>query len=186
MMNKMKSIDIEKLKRENIYQTPDDFFSEVQRNVLARIQEEKPQKTGKIIPLFRKYAVAAAVLVFFGLGIFGFMNYFNNEEKITNINNGKPAEQQEKIITIEEKNNEEKIAKNPNMEDKILIPLSPIPIPNMYDVGFHEDPIYYPPSDEVQNIDKEIDEVLESYSSNELAALTTQVEQDIYLDIFND
>ena len=42
----MKEFDIEKLKRENIFKTPDGFFEDMQKKVL---QETIPVKQGKIM-----------------------------------------------------------------------------------------------------------------------------------------
>jgi len=68
----MKNFDIEKLERKNIYKTPENFFGEVQENVLNEISSNRKteRKSAKILYLSRNYAVAASLVLLFGAAAF--------------------------------------------------------------------------------------------------------------------
>ncbi|MDO4224646.1 MAG: hypothetical protein Q4C75_02000 [Bergeyella zoohelcum] len=67
----MKNIDIEQIERKNNYKTPENFFQEMQDNVLRQTIAEKPHQT-KIYQLksYWAYGVAASLLLVFGLVFF--------------------------------------------------------------------------------------------------------------------
>lgn len=74
----MENFDIEHLERKNIYKTPDDFFARVQENVLKQTvgAEIKPLPVVQTSSAKNTwwYAVAAALVMLFGLGIYFNMN----------------------------------------------------------------------------------------------------------------
>ncbi len=183
----MKNIDIEKLARQNSYKTPDHFFDEMQRNVLQKVA---PQKQTKIFAMNWVYYAAAAIALLFGLVFF-----INNSTKVSNQQSiaQTPTEKINTSPAITTNNNiepVEKIAENiPNesSQEKIII-----------------DQEYRAPKSTSTNIEKTIaantkpaifakkeekevsvEQVLASFNSDEIIAISKNTEQDVYLDLYN-
>lgn len=170
----MKNIDIENLERRNIYKTPEGFFDDIQEKVL---QETVKRKEGKVVKLSWFYAAAAAIALFFGI------NFIVNQQEAkqnhltkTNISSlektdiSKP-QQSEAAIALQHLE-EDLIASVP--ESKIKSKTQEI-ITDAVSVNQKETG-----TPEIQ-----VEQILSNLTSNELADLGRNMEQDIYLDLFN-
>jgi len=78
----MKNFDIEKLERKNIYKAPENFFGDIQENVFDKIKlnPKTESKPAKIFHLSRNYAVAASLVLLFGIAAFW---QFNNPDDVS-------------------------------------------------------------------------------------------------------
>ncbi len=167
----MKNLDLEKLKRENIYQTPEHLFEGVQSRVFSQLSLHKSSvSNAKVIELFGKYAVAAAVVLIFSIG--GFVLFKHQGEETL------PANREEVLLTYQEDTAIEVQPHTEIEEEKIhytavktIIPETNPPVQNLHTI-MHK------------NIDKNIDELISSYSNVEINQLVNESEPDVYLDIF--
>lgn len=189
----MKKIDIEKLERKNIYSVPENFFEKMQQNVLESVSEE-PQlevKKGKVIPLFWKYA-AAAMVILGGWGIFmmndqdstsitktGFAQNVDSSYSKQIIEKENPIQQDASTLaTNEVDNSESTVITNSNESSasiKTVAHVSAKPTVNK--------PIAKSKKAMV-SFDDQANALVASYSSAEIAKLSTEAEHDVYLDVF--
>lgn len=181
----MKKINIDELKKENIYTTPPHFFEEVQNNVLAKLKETpKKSDTGVIIPILKKYSIAATLLILLSVGA---LFVFNSSKKSNNIapnTNTYSLNTEEYIENTETKTSPESISQE---EIKTVSP-NIIVATTQKTIHQNDKTVIKPQektSETTENFEQKVDEILSSYTSNELAVLTKQTEQDVYLDIFN-
>lgn len=180
----MKKIDIDQLKRENIYHTPPNFLEEVQNNVFSKITEnQKSEPKGKIIPLFWKYAVAAAIVLFVSIGGFWLIN--TSETKSENITTTNTKISKEEFIpnnisnnSVELSSENEKIPTE-KIENTTTHLAKNTPTPKQKNIPIKQENIN--PS----NIEENTEEILSLYTQNELAILTKEVQNDVYLDLFD-
>ena len=180
----MKDFDIEKLKRENVFKTYDGFFEDMQNKVL---QETAPVSRGKIINLNWAYGAAAAVALLFGITF-----YVNSEPVVEQdlisqnaspveapvtqtLSNDKPQTEEsvalqvlEKDLTSVEQVHQKTEAKAETISTKERTAFA----------SQKKQPVNQSP--EVQ-----VDQILASFSSAELADVGRNTEQDIYLDLYN-
>lgn len=174
----MKNIDIESIERKNIYITPEFFFEEMQSNVLNKTVEVKEKKP-KIFKLNYSFvsSIAAAIVIIFGITFFWKTNQTdftkpkteNPSNKINNTVAKNTAT--ENIITNEsEKNISElntnnvketsAVAQNDNLKKREI-------------------------SKNTESSDEHYDQILSSLSDEELTAITSGQENDIYLELYN-
>lgn len=180
----MKEFDIEKLKRENVFKVPEGFFEDMQSKVIA---QSIPPKKGKIIKLNWAYSAAAAIALIFGLTIF--VNSDPVEEKAPvvamttapvpsatyAISDNKPADVQENMndivqndLTFEDHQYQKKTTK-----DAVSAKNQTVTFANKKEK-------VKPQTSELQ-----VDQILASFTSAELADVGKNSEQDIYLDLYN-
>lgn len=191
----MKNLDIEKLERKNIYTTPNNFFENVQENVLQKTtflldKEKVATKTSKIIQINWWYAAAAAVVIMFGTLFF----YNNKESEVPNIAQNKkqnmepattktvaqiePTENPNSNLISDEnynspKSNLNSLEKNETKEiKKQQISIAKIEQPKKV-------------STQKSNTDEQVEMILASFSNEEIAAISKNTEQDVYLDLYN-
>ena len=180
----MKEFDIEDLKRENVYRAPEGFFDDMQRNVL---QQTIPQKKGRIVKLNWAYSAAAAIAVILGLTIF-----INSEQ----------TQEQEILVS----NTARKIAPTPSSEavnrpavyennkaGKTNVDLTSEPI--AYQNKTAQQKVIYKPEPtklvrKIENVkasnpELQVDQILATFTSADLADVGKNTEQDIYLDLYN-
>jgi flagellar basal body-associated protein FliL len=182
----MKNLDIEKIERKNIYQIPDNFFEEMQMKVLA---ETAPKKEAKIIIMNWVYSAAAAVAMIFGITFFVSQKDNNNEQTtsktefanngndvVTNSNSADEPKKEavvayqtlEKDLTnVVSSNQKEKSAPKTSIENNESSVIVQKNTPN------------------TQNSEAQVDQILANFSSADLADLGKNVEQDVYLDLYN-
>lgn len=185
---KMKNLDIEHLERKNIYKVPDEsFFTEIQAKVL---QETAPKKEIKTVKLNWMYAAAAAIAMVFGATFIVNQNESTEtkkmvakevaNEKVSIVNNSESIIKPENEATIAyqtlnndltsievnyPKESETKVKVAENTETKTVA------TKNVQTA--------------VQTPEVQVDQILSSFTSTELADLGKNAEQDIYLDLYN-
>lgn len=171
----MKDFDIDKLERKNIYTAPENFFSEMQANVL---QQTIPQKKGRIISLNWAYAAAAAVALIFSSTFLVGEDEPQTEfvaQKATNTEALPVAEPKE--ATIAYKTLAEDLTSV--TADNQKVNAAPPKIVAKAKTEKIETPRVTAPAPEVQ-----VDQILANITSAELAVLARNVEQDVYLDLY--
>lgn len=194
----MKDFDIEKLDRKTPYELPENTFADMQSNVFQKIEIKKE---APIFNLKWIYAAAAMILL---IVCANFIINFNRNDVSQNsqIANNKIVPQGNNTAqTLIETNQMRVIAKDeqPKVSEKESLNLtsSPISYPNVRkqlstlqttkNVNFAKAKI------EVTKMktkietptDAQIEEVLNGFSSSEIASLNNNAEQDVYLDLYN-
>ena len=186
----MKDFDIEKLKRENIFKTPDGFFEDMQKKVL---QETLPVKKGNIINLRWAYSAAAAIALL--VGVSTFINFdpavdpelvaktapVQIDGSIYTLSDNKPIKEEAVALKVLEEdltlvaNTNQKInaEQSTNLEQNNASPKSTTRFANKTD------------QKTTQNPEIQVDQILASFTSAELADVGKNTEQDIYLDLYN-
>lgn len=180
----MKEFDIEKLKRENIFKTPDGFFEEMQNKVL---QETLPVKQGKIVKLKWAYSAAAVIALLLGVSIVVNLDSTVENQTITKI---VPTENNTVTYTLSDSKpqNEEAIALQILEEDLTSVVE---PYQNKSEetktVSTKNTASFTPRKEQktTQNPEVQVDQILANFTSSELAAIGRNTEQDIYLDLYN-
>jgi hypothetical protein len=184
----MKNLDIEKLERKNIYKTPPDFFETVQANVMREAGRTVSPVTERRTIQSRYtmwYAAAAAIVLIFG----GTFLYNLNTDKddtfaqhTENQNVAKArADQQpegntttvpastENYITLV---NDLTLAETENQKERLPVAAKPVSPANKR--------LAAAPKAELQ-----MEMILDDFSAEDLAALSQNSEQDVYLDLYN-
>ena len=180
----MKEFDIEKLKRENIFKTPAGFFEDMQNKVL---QEVAPVQRGNIIKLNWAYGAAAAIALLIGVSVF--------------FNSGDSAEQESFAKTALRKNNEVTYTLSddkPKIEDAIVLPVIEQDLPSVAEIVkksqansisvSEKDAVTFAARKEkskTPNPEVQVDQILATFTSAEMADVGRNTEQDIYLDLYN-
>ena len=184
---KMKNLDIEHLERKNIYKVPDEsFFTEIQAKVL---QETAPKKEPKTVKLNWMYAAAAIAMVF------GATFVINQNEKTEpqNLTATEISNQNTSIVNNSESiikpDNEAKIAYQTLNNDLTSIEVN-YPKESETKVKVAENTETKTVATKnvqtaVQTPEVQVDQILSSFTSTELADLGKNAEQDIYLDLYN-
>lgn len=186
----MKNIDIEKLARQNIYSVPENFFENMQENVLKSVSEQSQiqPKKGAIIPLFWKYAAAAAVILG-GLGIFMVNDQTETNQTILAHNVTKnPAEKSRKevlpvaqyvkpsVATANGDNEDTHVIAPKSIERKAVVQDAPMKMTASTAVKKS--------NKSATNFDEKANALVASYSAAEIAKLSKEAEHDVYLDVF--
>lgn len=167
----MKNLDLEKLKRDNIYPVPEHLFEGIQSSVFSQLSLHRGRGSNiKIIELFKKYSIAAAVVLIFSVG--GLILFKHQREETL------PAKRGEVLLTHQVDTTAEVQPHTEIEEEKIhytavktIIPETNPPVQNLHTITH-------------KNIDKNIDELISSYSNVEINQLVNESEPDVYLDIF--
>lgn len=178
----MENLDIEKLERKNVYKVPENFFAEMQQKVLA---ETAPKKEARIFKINWAYSAAAAVTLLFGITFFVTQNddVENTQNVLANnssssANNAVTVQQKEDaaiayktfekdLTSVTENNQKGEQAEIATVSEKTAQSNTP----NKKEVTA---------TPEVQ-----VDQILANFTSTELAAVSKNTEQDIYLDLYN-
>lgn len=184
----MKNIDIEQLERKNIYTTPENFFAEMQTAVLEKtvqdnvgIDQNEIKEKGKIIPLKWWYAAAAAVVFLFGAVFF-----VNSDdavpEAITAQNTVAPKT--EVIMPAETENVSEKTERAAEVVMPILAAAPASDKATSVKKSFEEPEESKKIKTKNKTEQEEIDFLVESIPQQELMAMTSKDQYDIYLDLY--
>lgn len=183
----MKDLDIEKLARKNIYSTPPDFFSEVQSNVFNAVRE---QEKVLVLPTAGRsrnrtwYAAAAAVALVIG-GTFVYNAGADSE--VTIAQNPVKQDQTQAATTVPESAKAQTHAAADNYtvlaEDLTLAE-------NEYQTDRQpETKTIKKPAKVIMasgaGADERMDMILDEFSAEDIAALSMNAEQDVYLDLYN-
>ena len=180
----MKEFDIEKLKRENIFKTPDGFFEDMQKKVL---QETIPVKQGKIIKLNWVYSAAAAVALLVGVSVVMNSDPAIEGQSMTQIvppddnpathtlSEIKPETEEVVALKILEEDLTSVAQTHPkrSTEPSTVSPKKTASFANQKEQKTSQNP-------EVQ-----VDQIFANFTSAELATVGRNTEQDIYLDLYN-
>lgn len=178
----MKDFDIEQLERKNIYKTPDDFFGQMQANVLLQASPPKPIRNLKVNWM---YAAAAAVAMIFGLTFF--VNQDQTEtEIIADTSQPSSVEIFETPQPALSPKNEATVAyqilsadltsasaNNQKADEAIRVSE-----PKAKTVSAEL------PGKPILNPEVQVDQILANITSAELADLGKNAEQDVYLDLY--
>ena len=180
----MKEFDIEKLKRENIFKTPDGFFEDMQKKVL---QETIPVKQGKVIKLNWAYSAAAAVALLVGVSVVMNSDPAVEGQSMTQI---VPLDDRPATYTLSEVKPEtqEVVALKILEEDLTSVAqihqtrsTEPSNISTNRSASFANKK----EQKTTQNPEVQVDQILADFTSAELATVGRNTEQDIYLDLYN-
>ena len=178
----MKDFDIEKLKRENVFTEPVDFYESMQTKVLSKTIVVEPKKA-RIINLNWAYGAAAAVALIFGLSVF---NNSNNQVETEFVAQTLPAKEEAVSNTLS-------ISKPINEE----VQIEEVPVSNLTYVADNNQKVIEKPEVQkasfatprkpviAQNPEIQVDQILASFTSADLADLGKNAEQDVYLDLYN-
>lgn len=202
------NFDIESLERKNIYKTPENFFSEIQRNVLSETTHKnwditpfKPEKQTTKNSFKWAYAVAATLALLFGLGFLFNEKYLkpaeNNLAKVetkieTPTINETPvsapilADNSLETVINEQKGNQISnkefnltSAGNSHQKEKKASVIAEKPIAKTV----------VKPSETKEKptlTEEEIaEQMISSLNNDEVADLAMNTEQDVYLDLYN-
>lgn len=184
----MKNLDIEHLERKNIYKVPDEsFFAEIQANVL---KETEPIKETKTVKLNWMYAAAAAIAMVFGAT---FVINQNEKTEPQNFTATEISNQNTSVVNNSESrvkpDNEAKIAYQTLHDDLTSIELNdPKESKTIINVAESAETKRVASKNiqtAVQTPEVQVDQLLSSFTSTELADLGNNSEQDIYLDLYN-
>jgi hypothetical protein len=169
----MKKIDIEKWERKTP-ELPENFFEKMQEKVLDKTvrAEKRPVKRFKINPM---WASAAAVAVVFGISFF--VNFKNKNVEV--IQNPQMVQTENVFILKQEQNtqpqidaiNQEAVENQPYTESKTSF------------AGQSSDAVS---EQKIKNLSTKLkmEEVLNVMSEEELQELTSNYEQDTFLDLY--
>lgn len=179
----MKKIDINSLKKENIYHLPENFFGNMQSEVFSKIKE--PQTP--IYHLennknpFRKYALVAAIaLLLAGITTWMMLGSTDNKESLiskTNTEETSIYNEGTTRNTIEKTESTPMIIAENSRNEHNLTALKQEKTPTNKEENSS-------PKKTIIS-DENIEDILSVYSQNELAILSQEVENDVYLDLFH-
>ena len=182
----MENLDVEKLERKNIYQTPDNVFKKMQENVL---QETFPVKQGKIVKLNWLYSAAAAIALLFGLTFF-----INNDPKETEsvvVAQNFPSE--ENVVTINTLS-DDKIETDAEVTKSVS---ANVPKFEAQKIRTEKVKVLAVNRKKAEKVSKAVstnnrqvsaipmDQIVASFTSADLAEVGKNTEQDVYLDLYN-
>lgn len=176
----MKEFDIEKLNRKNIFKTPDGFFEEMQNKVL---QETKTASRGSIVNLKWVYGAAAAVALLFGITFFINLNSASETQLVSQI-----ASPQHDVVTetlsVDKPYTEETVALR-TLESDLTSVEKFYPKKHIEDQSFSTAGDITVTRKATSNPEVQVDQILATFTSVELADVGKNTEQDIYLDLYN-
>lgn len=185
----MENLDIEKLSREMPYKLPENTFESMQNNVLAKTLNKKQ------VPIFNlKWLYAAAAIILLIVSANFIVN--SSSKKISQPD----IESTAKIVTVPEQkitaqtfigqdkemsgnNKNAQVDNSKGGQDLTLIqfshPTVGKQIKNNTDFASVKNSKINHPTE------AQIDSVLDGFSSSEIASLSNNTEQDVYLDLYN-
>ncbi|SEG19311.1 hypothetical protein SAMN05421847_1688 [Halpernia humi] len=190
----MKNFDIEKLDRKTPYDLPENTFAEIQRNVFDKVEIKKETP---IFSLKWIYAAAAVILLIVSAN---FLINFNKNDGSQNV------KMASKNVVVPQENSEvqsfAQTTEKPAVEKTEKANLTSTPISHHtanHQLAKNENSKSVKSADLVAvkaNTSKtkttimppteaQIDEVLNGFSSAEIASLSNNSEQDVYLDLYN-
>ncbi|MEC5394634.1 hypothetical protein VQ048_04735 [Bergeyella sp. RCAD1439] len=195
-MKKMDNLDIDKWKRERIYDVPEGFFDEMQRRVLDRVSHEA-SSGGAIVPMhsggrsrfsgYRWWAVAASVVLICALGLWYGIGFRASEEKTMDSSFvALPLEDQggdwiSKRPTVgreeEAEERKEQAAEGDRLEPKREEVMVASAEKNVT--------VASPKAAAVKGSRESVDQILASLNKAELTEMAKEAEMDVYLDLFN-
>jgi len=198
----MKKLDIDNLDKKIPYKVPDLFFEKVQSNVFAQLEKSENEasiapakKKARIFPMLWQYSAAASIILLFGLIFFLGDEYdtmpintdrTRNETSYDSLNT--KADSSALAYTTEAHS-----APTDQDENEPVVEATPSPIEQKAEKKIASATITQgsQPKRKLlaksnpKKFDENVDMLISAYSSAELAKLSKEAEQDIYLDLFN-
>ena len=182
----MKNFDIEKLDRKNIYKTPENFFDKIRENVLynAELNKKEVAKPAKIFKLNWGYAVAASLVLVFGMTMF-----LQQDNHVVEVNT-----QPKTIATTENTTPEATIAyqtlasdiESVEKENKKPEKISTLAIPQKKSESIAIASTKIKPNTTIPVVSEaQFEQVMAGLSYTEIADVGKGAEQDVYLDLYN-
>lgn len=169
----MKKIDIEKWERKTP-KLPENFFEEMQEKVLDKTvrAEKRPVKRFKINPV---WASAAAIVVVFGISFF-----VNVKNKNVEVTQNPQMVQTENVPTL---NQEQSAEYQVDVVNQEAVENQPYTEPKTSFAGQSSDAVS---EQKIKNLSTKLkmEEVLNVMSEEELQELTSNYEQDTFLDLY--
>lgn len=180
----MKEFDIENLKRENIFKTPDGFFEDMQKKVL---QETIPVKQGKVIKLNWVYSAAAAIALLVGVSVVINSDPGVEGQSMTQI--VPPDDRPATYILSEAKPETEQVVALKILEEDLtsVAQIHQKRSTEPSNISTNKTASFANKNEQktTQNPEVQVDQILADFTSAELATVGRNTEQDIYLDLYN-
>ena len=181
----MENLDIEKLSREMPYKIPENTFEIVQKKVLAKTLHKKQA------PIFNLKWVYAAAAVILLLVMANFLITTNDKNVVPqNAKMTAKTEVKPEIIGPQSSvSKSDELAQN-NIDSKIeniklVSDLTPKPISHLKSAKQSLNNVAVAKVKVSPPTEEQIDSVLDGFSSTEIASLSNNSEQDVYLDLYN-
>lgn len=175
----MKNFDLDKLERKTPYKIPDNFFEDMQSNVLKKTvnQEKKSAKVFKL-NFSAVTSIAATIVLLFG---FAFLWKTNQTDMVTtsHIDSIESVDLKPNMIPNTEKNNAVS-ASEPTQKSDAASQNQNITEKNIA-ISNDDNSI----KTESKSTDLNYDQLLNSLSDEELKELSKNTDQDLYLELFN-
>lgn len=198
----MKNFDIEQLERKNIYKTPGDFFAGMQENVLKQTVHQAPiaetaRPEGKTIPMKTNwiYATAAALALLLGVGFFikntnaapenpqpTAASTLKTETPITQTMAGEQSQLMASEVQIPKETITQDLTFEKTEYQTVRREPQVVQVKSFANVTEKSKAA----SSKSERIKREdVDQILTSFTSSELAEMSKDAEMDVYLDLFN-
>ena len=193
----MKNFDIENIERKNIYHTPKNFFPEMQDDVFSKLGLENPAHQLDIKPIaahqkknvFTKisYAVAASLVLLFGLIAF---NMNSDDELQETQNNIQLVNSSQEIEEVEAPKSEavqayEVLKRDVEVVEHQNKSLATIPTKTKeQNTKVVVKPETSTKSNSQLEMEAQMDQVMQELTKTELADLSRGAAQDVYLDLY--
>ena len=174
----MKDFNIDKLEKKTPYQIPENFFEEMQRNVLNKIESKSYKKT----KTFRlNYSVitsiAAALVLVFGFTFLWKTNQTDISKNSDTVSNNHPK------TTVNQENNSNNSLENTDIATIQDIQKTIKTVEETNAINAKTNPEKTNPV--IANTDENYEQLLNSLSEDELTELTKNSDHDIYLELYN-
>lgn len=192
----MKNFDIEQLQRKNIYRLPNDFFSEMQENVLQKTVQKQQiivdKAETKVVLLKSRtwYSIAAVIALILGFGfIVKNVNTDSGETLLISNNFSKNHTQKvwnskDNYHSSENKNHSSHLmTQNDIMQDNNASNVAKtISIARMPTNSLEREIINEP---KIHRNEENMEKLIVSFTSSELADVSKNTDMDVYLDLYN-
>lgn len=174
----MKNFNLDNLDKKTPYKIPENFFEEMQDNVLEKI-EKKQHKETKIFRL--NYSVvtslAAALALIFGFTFLWKTNQTDISKNSDTVSNNQPK------TTVNQENNSNNSLENTDIAtiqdvQKTIKTVEETNAVNTKTNSEKTDPV-------IANTDENYEQLLNSLTEDELTELTKNSDHDIYLELYN-
>lgn len=174
----MKNFNLDNLDKKTPYKIPENFFEEMQGNVLKKI-EKKPHKEAKVFRL--NYSVvtslAAALALIFGFTFLWKTNQADISKNSDTVSNNQPK------TTVNQENNSNNPLENTDIAtiqdvQKTIKKVEETNAINAKTNSEKTNPV-------IANTDDNYEQLLNSLSEDELTELTKNSDHDIYLELYN-
>lgn len=186
----MKEFNIEELERKNIYQAPEGVFERIQSTVLSQVEATSPRSQPKRFSLksYTRYAAAAVLALVFGLGLYTLQTQEQfDQEKIDREFKlsvaGASLENSNEPLAVEENSSEapREVLTSPPAANPTHTPV----LTAARTTSVKAAPVQArAKTTKPLKTEAAVEQILTSFSSAELAELSSDAELDVYLDLY--